>query len=142
MLAQQEQRFRSSFTDGPAGQAFADLDGRFAAANHAFCRMLGRSAADIVGHTVVELTHPDDRPRNIELIDDLLAGRIVSYQMAKRLLRADGTAVPVLNTVTIVEAAGERFMTAVCVELREITRPNHPLRVEIDDRTATTHEAI
>src|SRR4051812_28792001 len=101
-IEQHEERFRSFFTDGPAGQAFADLDGRLAAANTAYCRILGRGEADVVGRTFLELTHPDDRERNRQLVTELLEGRVASFQMAKRYLRADGTPVPVLNTVTMI----------------------------------------
>src|SRR4051795_230233 len=95
----QEERFRTLFTDGPAPQAFADADGRVAAANRAYLRLLGVTEADLVGRPLLDVTHPDDRARNAELLDDLRAGRIGSFQLAKRYVHADGRAVPVLNTV-------------------------------------------
>ena len=139
-IEQQEERFRSFFTDGPAGQAFADPDGRLAAANTAYCRILGREEADVVGRTFLELTHPDDRERNRQLVTELLEGRIASFQLAKRYLRADGSPVPVLNTVTMINAAGAQLIAAVCVELRECTELRQPLRVEVDAGTNTTQE--
>jgi PAS domain S-box-containing protein len=139
-IEQHEERFRSLFIDGPAGQAFAGLDGRLAAANAAFCRILGSGEADVVGRTFLELTHPDDRERNRQLVSELVEGRIASFQLAKRYLRADGTPVPVLNTVAMVQTAEERFIAAVCVELRQQTQVRQPLRVEIDVRSGAMHE--
>src|SRR4051812_15113488 len=80
----QEERFRTLFTDGPAPQAFADEQGRIAAANRAYLRLLGVAHADLVGRPVLDLTHPDDRARNAQLLDDLIARRIGSFQIAKR----------------------------------------------------------
>jgi PAS domain S-box-containing protein len=138
---QHEERSWSFFTEGPAGQAFADLDGRLAAANTAFLRILGRDQEDVVGRTFLELTHPDDRDHNRQLVRELLAGRVASFQLAKRYLRPDETPIPVLNTVTVINTAGREFLAAVCVELREHTQLRQPLRVEIDARTGATHEA-
>jgi len=114
-LGRQEERFRALFTDGPAPQAFADIDGRLAAANAAYLRLLGRSHADIIGRSLLELTHPDDREENVRLLDDLVAGRIGTFQIAKRYLHADGHPVPVLNTVAIVESGGARYVAAVAL---------------------------
>src|SRR3954462_3162726 len=89
-MRSQEERFRTLFTDGPAPQAFADADGRVAAANRAYLRPLGVAEADLVGRSVLDVTHADDRARNAQLLDDLRTGQIGSFQLAKRYIHADG----------------------------------------------------
>lgn len=109
----QEVRFRALFADGPAAQAFTDMSGRMTAANRAYLRLLGLEAPDLMGKSLMDFTHPEDRGHNARLLEDLVAGRIGSFQIAKRYLHSDGHVVPVLNTVAIVEAGGERFVAAV-----------------------------
>jgi PAS domain S-box-containing protein len=60
-LQQSEQRFRRIFEGSPLGILLGDPDGRISQANPAFCRMLGRTADELVGKTVAELAHLDDR---------------------------------------------------------------------------------
>ena len=130
----QEQQLRAVFTEGPAAQGFADLGGRFVAANHAYLRLLGVEHGDLVGRSLLDLTHPDDREETVRLLGDLVEGRVGSFQLAKRYLHADGHAVPVLNAVGIVEVGGERYLAAV-------TLPR-PLTVAVEDHPQCRHEAL
>ncbi|HEX4171143.1 MAG TPA: PAS domain S-box protein, partial [Acetobacteraceae bacterium] len=59
-LQQSEQRFRRIFEGSPLGILLGEPDGRISQANPAFCRMLGRSADELVGKTIAELAHVDD----------------------------------------------------------------------------------
>jgi PAS domain S-box-containing protein len=60
-LAVTEKQFRAAFYDGPMGAALTSTDGRaILRVNQALCEILGRTAEEIVGHDMVEFTHPDD----------------------------------------------------------------------------------
>jgi PAS domain S-box-containing protein len=59
--------------------------------NLAYRRMTGYSAVELRDRTLFDLTHPEDRPRNRELYDELTSGLRTSYQIEKRFLRKDGT---------------------------------------------------
>ena len=48
------------------------------------------------------ITHPDDLNADLALLEDLMAGRIASYQMEKRYLRQDGAVVWVNLSVSMV----------------------------------------
>ena len=56
-LEESERRFRSGFEDAAIGMALLDLEGRWLSVNHAFCEMLGYTAARAPGHGL-----PDDHP--------------------------------------------------------------------------------
>ena len=68
-LQESEQRFRRVFEESPLGILLAENDGqRIVQANPAFCRMLGADAEQIIGRTIGELVHVDDR----ELLSDAI----------------------------------------------------------------------
>jgi PAS domain S-box-containing protein len=61
-LRESEQRFHRIFDESPLGIVLAEADSQcILQANPAFCRMLGCGAAQIVGRTIAERTHADDR---------------------------------------------------------------------------------
>ena len=66
--------------------------GRIHFANPAFCQMVGYTVAELTGGdiTFLELTHPDDRGKNIEAHRHLLLGKIDRYTIDKRYLHKDG----------------------------------------------------
>jgi PAS domain S-box-containing protein len=93
-LAESEARFRHAFDDAPTGMALTGLDGAILSVNAAFAVLVGRPASDLVGATIAEITHPDDRRQDVENLTELRTGDATSHQVAKRYQRADGTGVP------------------------------------------------
>ncbi|MEX2504764.1 MAG: PAS domain S-box protein, partial [Egicoccus sp.] len=84
------------------------VDGAFVEVNTALCRILGRTADDLRGLTFQAVTHPDDLQADLALVEELLADRRRSYELEKRYLRADGTAVPCeLHVALVRDPAGE-----------------------------------
>ncbi len=81
-----------AFEGSLIGMAVVGLDGRWIEVNDALCRMLGRRADELVGRSILEVTHPDDRTDSDDRIRVLGEGgdRIV-YR--KRYLRPDGSVV-------------------------------------------------
>ena len=68
-LRESEQRFRRVFDESPLGILLVENDSqRIVQANPAFCRMLGGDAEQIIGRTIGELMHIDDR----ELLSDAI----------------------------------------------------------------------
>ncbi len=78
------------FEHARIGIAILDADTRFVRANPAYARMLGTTEAALIGRTLADVTHPDDRARQAELLDDLIAGRRDHYELDKRYVGADG----------------------------------------------------
>ena len=89
-LIEAHERFRSAFEDAPIGMALTDLDGRILRANRAYGAILGRSHDDVVGRTVAELSHPDDRWRGEVERRRIEQGLSEGYETEKRLMHADG----------------------------------------------------
>lgn len=89
-LRHSEQRFRSLFAAAAAGIALSNTDGQILQANPALCRMLGYTEAELLDQNFFELTHPDDRAKNLTLHEQLVSGEIDHFVMEKRYLPKDG----------------------------------------------------
>jgi PAS domain S-box-containing protein len=117
-LRQSEASFRMLIERSP----FAILvhrGGKVIYANSECARMLGwADAHEGIGTPVVELAHPDDRPRIIERIRALQAGEPVVPFTEERIRRADGSYFPASVGGMSVEFEGER---AIVVLARDIT---------------------
>jgi PAS domain S-box-containing protein len=83
-------QFQTMFEAAPIGILKSDLDGRVLAANPEAERMLGYSSAQLAKLTILDLTHPDDRAENRQLLAELRAGERESYEIEQRYVRTDG----------------------------------------------------
>jgi len=63
---------------------------RWLQVNDRLCEILGYSRDELLRMTWTEMTPPGDLERNVELFDELIAGRRNGYQLAKRFVRKDG----------------------------------------------------
>jgi PAS domain S-box-containing protein len=91
-LTESEARFRTVFERAPIG--VVELDPQTVTilqANDAFCRIIGRTPEEVIGHTPQEFTHPEDREGDEQIAAAARAGR--SFSQAKRYVRPDGAVV-------------------------------------------------
>ncbi len=116
-LRENEQRVRAIFNQAAVGIAVAALDGPFLDMNAKFCEILGYSADELrQGLTFSGITHPDDLTATTAAVGRLLAGVTSDYSLEKRYVRADGSFVWSLTTVTLLkDAAGQpqRFIGVI-----------------------------
>ncbi len=113
-LRASEERFRAIFEGAGIGIAMTDLEGRFMSANAAYVKMLGYATEELRGRLFIELTHPDDRPKNLELFTELNEGRRDTFQIEKRLLRQDGSDFWGRVTVTLVRGVEGKPRCCIC----------------------------
>jgi PAS domain S-box-containing protein len=69
------------------------FDGDIVRANDAFAGMLGWTSDDLVGMHVADITHPDDRERDVANLGALQSREQTRQQVTKRYLHRDGHAV-------------------------------------------------
>ncbi len=90
-LSLSEERYRTIFERAPIGIAELAPDKRIILrANPTYCRMLGYSEEELIGKSVIELTHPEDREADHHIAKELHEGRRALYQLEKRYRRRDG----------------------------------------------------
>jgi PAS domain S-box-containing protein len=96
-LGRAEERFRSAFANAPAGMGIVSLadgsHGRLLQVNVALCTLTGFSEAELLTKDLVAMTHPDDRAHEAAVLDALLNGDRDTYELEKRMVRADGESV-------------------------------------------------
>jgi diguanylate cyclase (GGDEF)-like protein/PAS domain S-box-containing protein len=95
-------RFESAFNSAPIRMDLVDLEGRWLQLNDAICRITGYTQDQLKSTTLQAITHSDDVTRDDELRQELLDGRIPSYQTEKRYRHAWGHYLWVLLTRSLV----------------------------------------
>jgi diguanylate cyclase (GGDEF)-like protein/PAS domain S-box-containing protein len=112
---------RSAFANAPMGLALTTPSGILVDANPALCVMLGRSAEELNGRSVLDQVHPDAA----SAARDAHAAWIVepSHPMRHetRLLRADGSDVPVQITASWVAGEADGVAAHLVLVVEDIT---------------------
>src|SRR5439155_9390882 len=83
-LRQSEERFRNAFEEGPLGIVLGSPDFRLLKANRALCQMLDYPEQELTGLRLLDITHPEDAERSMQLDRKLFNGEITCYRLQKR----------------------------------------------------------
>jgi two-component system cell cycle sensor histidine kinase/response regulator CckA len=100
-----EEQFARAFEYAPIGKAILAPDGKWLKVNRAICNMLGYDAEELTSKSFQELTHPDDLQADLDLVADVIAGRLQTYELEKRYFHRSGKIVTVLLNVSLVRDA-------------------------------------
>jgi PAS domain S-box-containing protein len=102
-LRESEKTYRAMFDVSGVGKIeVVPHDGRFLRANAAMCRFVGYTEAELLDMTVWDLTHPDERESQREPVRRLISGEASEFDVEKRYIRKDGTAVWARTTANVV----------------------------------------
>jgi len=117
VLRREGQLFRSVFTEGNLGIALLGSDLRLEHVNPALAAMLGRTAEELVGTAVADLTHPEDVGNTLELARSLFKNEIPAYRVEKRYFHKDGSVVWAhLTATSIRDTAGKPLFGLAMIE--------------------------
>ncbi|MEJ3744942.1 EAL domain-containing protein [Actinomycetes bacterium KLBMP 9797] len=95
-LSEARERFRQAFDNATIGMCLTGVDKRFMQVNPALCKMLGYTESELLGKSVVEVTHPEDRAATLDAIRSMMDGETSIFHTEKRYLRANGQALRVV----------------------------------------------
>ncbi len=113
--------FRDFFQLAGVGMAQADLDTRrLLRVNQALCVLTGYTESELLGMTVLELTHPEDRAAELARFTAVVRGETPTYVLEKRYVRKDGGIVWGLVTVSLVHDAEGRPLRTIAL-IQDIT---------------------
>ena len=101
--------FRAMFALPGIGMIQAESPGfRFSRVNGKFSEMIGYSVSELVFKTYIELTHPDDRERDMTALAGVIRGYTNIWSIEKRCVRKDGSSIAVkVNGVVLRNDAGQ-----------------------------------
>jgi PAS domain S-box-containing protein len=89
-LRESEESFRAIFENAGIGISVLNQDSKFLKINTTMQEMFGYSTAEALGMEMAACTHPEDMLSDIDLFQDVFAGRLDRYQVEKRYIRKDG----------------------------------------------------
>jgi PAS domain S-box-containing protein len=117
-------QFRAVFQNFSGGMAFS-REGIIFEANEGLARMLQTSTSNLIGKPIVELVAPEDR----ELVrSHILAGYTSPYE--HRLLRADGTTLPVEAAASLIPSHGVQCRFTVVRDISDRVAAEEALQQE------------
>jgi PAS domain S-box-containing protein len=122
-IADSEERFRGIVNQSIGGIAETDSTGRFTLVNDRYCDIVGYSREELLTLRMQEITHTEDLPLNLELVEKL-ATEGTPFEIEKRYVRKDGSIVWVHNSVSgIRDANGNpQSLIAVSIDITERKR--------------------
>ena len=88
------ERFQRAFEDAAIGIALLAVEplGKYLEVNPTFCRMTGYSREELLSRDFQSITVPQDVDKNLEQIQTLVQGNVLSLQFEKRYIRKDASA--------------------------------------------------
>ena len=115
-LQESEQKFRAIFEQAAVGVAVIDTaSGRYLSVNQRMCEINRRSREEMLQLTFMDVTFPDDLKLDLDQMEELKAGKILSFKMEKRNLAPDGTLTWINQTVSPMWRPGEPPLRHIAV---------------------------
>jgi diguanylate cyclase (GGDEF)-like protein/PAS domain S-box-containing protein len=112
---------RSAFSNAPMGIALTTSEGILVDVNPALSALLGRTPEELYGTSVHDLIHPEVAAGARQAHAELLADHRRPMRHETRLVRADGTAVPVQLTASWVEESPDGQAAHLVIIIEDIT---------------------
>jgi len=125
--------YRALFETSPVGVVLSDEAGLIVVANAAYCTLVGRSLADLVGRSSRGFTHPGELAQHAEVGRMMAAVEVgdAAVQLEKRYVRPDGTLRWAWLAVAYVTGpGGERWTMATVHDITERRRTEDSLRTQ------------
>lgn len=125
-----EEQFRQVFEEAPMGIIILDERRHCVRVNQAFCNLVGRNEAELIGREYELFTHPDDLQANMARTKEFFEGKRTRYRLEKRYIKKDGQVIWVaVNATTFRTPAQQRNLVLTIVEdITERKRVEEALR--------------
>lgn len=120
-LRESEERLSSAFNYSAIGMAFISTHGRWLKVNQAVHEMLGYSEADLLTEMHQDYTHPDDLQKESDQLQQMLQGKIRTFQLEKRYLHKTGKIIQALVSASLVYDHEEKPMHFI-YQIQDISR--------------------
>lgn len=120
-LIESEERFRTIFEQAAVGVARVSPDGVLLEINDKFSQLVGYTKEELHQITFQEITHPDDLQLDEKHVEQVLAGKMDSFEIEKRYIHKNGQPVWVrLHSNVVREKDGDiKYAIAVVTDISE-----------------------
>ncbi|CAN5544030.1 hypothetical protein BH24ACT26_BH24ACT26_07040 [soil metagenome] len=141
-LRDAQQHFQDAFDNAPMGMALVGPDGHWLETNRALSKITGYPKTELQQKTFQGLTHPEDADHDLDDMRRLIAGELAGFQSEKRYVRADGTAVPINLSATLVrdKRGAPQYFIAQIEDISERRISEAYLRRLYEGQRATVRE--
>jgi PAS domain S-box-containing protein len=129
-----DDRLAATYEAAMVGIAEVDEAGRYVRVNDASCAILGYSREEIIGRSMFEIIHPDDRAREEACYRRQVSGETGSYTIEKRARRSDGSLAYLEVVSSSVRDQDGRFRYAVRVMQDVTERKRMQEEIEASER--------
>jgi diguanylate cyclase (GGDEF)-like protein/PAS domain S-box-containing protein len=140
-LIASEARFQATFEQAAVGIAHVGLDGALLQVNRKFFEIVGYEVDKLTQLTFQDITHPDDLPTDLRLLEATLAGERQTYSIEKRYRHRKGHLVWVNLTVALLrdaQGAPDYFISVIedIQQKKDAEFALHRLNEELESRVA------
>ncbi|MFC0252273.1 PAS domain-containing hybrid sensor histidine kinase/response regulator [Massilia consociata] len=141
-LYESRERFEKIVSQAATGVVQMDPEGRITLVNQKYCEMVGRTEAELLGASVLDVTAPDSLPVTLDAVQRLAAGEN-SVIVDKHYLRRDGTRLPATSSVNALRGPDGEFqgLVAIVVDTTDSKRAAEKLRAS-EERYRTLFESV
>ncbi len=109
-LKESEQQLQLIFENAPIGMALSDLNKNYLKVNKAYCDIVGYTKNELYTMTFEDITHPDDKGIDNEVITQIKEGAGSHYHFEKRYIHRSGKTIYVDLRLNILrDSAGKPF---------------------------------
>ncbi|MCE9680599.1 PAS domain S-box protein [Shewanella sp. AS1] len=108
VMRESEALFRNTFNNSVVGLANIDLDFRFLKVNPWLINVLGYSEEELLSKTLMQLTHPDDLNVSLVNANNLIRGKVSSYNLQIRYICKDGSIVWIQLDITLARDVSDK----------------------------------
>ena len=129
-LRKSEVRFRSTFEQAAVGIAHVSPKGKFIRINERACHIWGYERSELKQMTFQEITHPRDLNVDMDLLQQVVDGKIPRYTIEKRYIRKNGYPVWCNLTVSLLRNPDgtPRYFISVVEDITQRKKAEERLR--------------
>lgn len=119
-IAMKEEQWRTTFNHAKAGMALINFNGRADNVNHSLCEIFGYSIQEMQEIGIEQISLSEDLEYNINLMNDLIHGRIDNFTDDFRFLKKNGDVIWANVSVSAVKNDYQEF-THIVAQVVDIT---------------------
>ncbi|MGB0560329.1 MAG: PAS domain-containing sensor histidine kinase [Spirulinaceae cyanobacterium] len=116
-LRRSERFWRSYFESSLVAISIISAENTYLQVNPAFCALLGYGRLELIHRCWLDLTHPDDLDREMQLYQQLGSGQINTYTLDKRYVCKDGQVIYVRQSVSSLRNDANELEQIACTLL-------------------------